>query len=145
MLLLILIAIVGFTADLQMGVWKLNETKSTQVPSMGKNLTVVFEREGKSVRVTVDGVNDDGTPRHNEWMGEFDGKDYPVTGDPSTDTRAYSIVDDRTLIVTQKKNGKITIKGTAIISADDKTRILTIHGRDSNGKKFEMTVVYDKQ
>ena len=145
MLVLILIAIVGFTADLQMGNWKLNEAKSQHVPSMGKNLTTVFEPEGDGVKVTVDGVNGDGSPRHNEWVGKFDGKDYSITGDPSADTRAYSIVDDRTLLVTQKKNGKTTIEGTAVISADGKTRTLTIQGKDSNGKKFEMTIVYDKQ
>jgi hypothetical protein len=31
------------------------------------------------------------------WTGKFDGKDDPVTGDPNSDTRSLTKIDDRTL------------------------------------------------
>ncbi len=45
--------------------WKLNEAKSKIVAGVAKN---------------------------NEWTGKFDGKDYLVTGDPTTDTRSVTLV-----------------------------------------------------
>ena len=81
-----------------MGTWKLNEAKSTIPAGAPKNTTVVYSAAGDSVKVTVDGVTGDGKPAHNEWTGKFDGKDYPVTGDPTTDARAYKKVDDRTMV-----------------------------------------------
>ncbi len=71
-----------FADDAHMGVWKLNEAKSKLGPGVPKNNTVVYEAAGDNVEVMVDGTDSDGMPTHNEWMGKFDGKDYPVTGDP---------------------------------------------------------------
>src|SRR5437763_16272817 len=51
-------------------------------------LLVGYEAAGDSVKVTVDGVDGDGKPAHNEWTGKFDGKDYSVTGDPNADMRS---------------------------------------------------------
>jgi hypothetical protein len=106
---------------------------------------VVYEAAGDSVKVTVDGTDGDGNPLHNEWTGKFDGKDYSVTGDPSTDTRSYKKVNDHTLTFTNKKGDKVTISGRGVVSADGKTRTVTITGTDSKGTKFTSTAVYDKQ
>jgi hypothetical protein len=57
-------------------------------------ITVVYEAVGDSIKATVDGVDAQGKPTHNEWTGKFDGKDYPVTGDPSSDTRSVKQIDD---------------------------------------------------
>jgi hypothetical protein len=97
------------------------------------------------VKVTVDGTDGTGKPAHSEWTGKYDGKDYPVTGDPSTDMRSYKKVNDHTLAFTNKKGDKVTISGRAVVSADGKTRTVTINGTDSDGKKFTSTAVYDKQ
>src|SRR6202162_1257570 len=77
------------STSVQMGTWKLNEAKSKFAPGAAKNHTVVYEAAGDNVKVTVDGTDRDGKPTHNEWTGKFDGKDYPVTGDPDSDVRSY--------------------------------------------------------
>jgi hypothetical protein len=138
-------AAVCFAADPQMGTWKLNEAKSKIGAGSPKLTTVVYEAAGDSVKVTVDGIDGDGKPLHNEWTGKYDGKDYPVTGDPNTDTRSYEKVNDHTLAFTNKKGDKVTISGRGVVSADGKTRTVTITGTDSKGKKFTSTAVYDKQ
>jgi hypothetical protein len=136
---------VCFAADAFMGTWKLNEAKSKIGAGSPKNTTVVYEAAGDSVKVTVDGTDGDGKPVHSEWTGKYDGKDYPVTGDSSTDTRSYKKVNDHTLTFTNKKGDKVTISGRGVVSADGKTRTVTITGTDSKGKKFTSTAVYDKQ
>ncbi len=132
-------------ASPQMGTWKLNEAKSKLPAGATKNMTVVYEAAGDSTKVTVDGVDGDGKPTHNEWTGKFDGKDYPLVGDPSADTRAYKAVSANKLDLTNKKGGKVTASGTIVVSADGKTRTVTVTATDAKGKKMSSTAVYDKQ
>jgi hypothetical protein len=145
MALCFLAVAMSFASNPQMGTWKLNEAKSKFPPGTPKNTMVVYEAAGDSVKVTVDGVDGSGKPTHNDWTGKFDGKDYPVTGDPSVDTRAYKKVDDRTMELTNKKDGKVTTTGKIVVSADGKTRTLKVSGTDAKGMKVAFTAVYDKQ
>ncbi len=135
----------AYAADVFTGTWKLNDAKSKFTPGSPKNKTVVYETAGDNEKITVDGTDREGKPAHNEWTGKFDGKDYPVTGDPTADTRSYKMVNDHTLTVTNKKNGKATITARIVVSADDKSRTVTASGTDSSGNKFHSTAVYDKQ
>ena len=148
-LLALLLCFVGaavcFADDPQIGTWKLNEAKSKIAAGSPKFTTVVYEAAGDSVKVTVDGTDGTGKPAHSEWTGKYDGQDYPVTGDPSADMRSYKKVNDHTLAFTNKKGDKVTISGRGVVSADGKTRTVTINGTDSDGKKFTSTAVYDKQ
>ena len=132
-------------ADPQLGTWKLNEGKSKLDPAITKNTTVVYAVAGDSVKVTVDGVDKDGKASHNEWTGKFDGKEYAVTGDPTSDVRAYKKVDANTLELTARKGGAVTLTGHIAVSADGKSRTVTVTGTDPAGKKVTSTAVYDKQ
>ena len=136
---------VSFAANPNMGTWKLNEAKSKLPATAVKNNMVVYEAAGDSIKVTVDGTDAEGKPTHNEWTGKFDGKDYPLTGDPSADTRSYKVVNDNTTDLTNKKGGKPTMSGKIVVSADGKTRSVTVSGTDSKGMKVKYTAVYDKQ
>lgn len=128
-----------------MGTWKLNEANSKLGPRTPKNTAVVYEAAGDNVKVTVDGIDAYGKPTHNEWTGKFDGNDYPVTGDPTSDMRSYKKIDERTLEFTAKKAGNVTTTGRIVVSADGKSRTVTVNGTDPTGKKFQSTAVYDKQ
>lgn len=128
-----------------MGAWKLNEAKSKFSPGATKNHTVVYSAAGDSTKVTVDGTDSAGKAVHNEWTGKFDGKDYPVTGSPTGDSRSYRQVDKRTLEFKEKKDGKVTTSGAIVISANGKTRTVRTSGTDAQGKKLTVTAVYDKQ
>ena len=135
---------VCFAQDAHMGTWKLNEAKSKIPAGATKNHTVVYEAAGDSIKVTVDGTDASGAAAHNEWTGKFDGKDYAVTGDPTADTRAYRKVGARTLAMTIKKGGKVTVTGRIMVTANGKSRTVMTSGTDANGKKFKTTAVYDK-
>jgi hypothetical protein len=43
-----------------------------------------------------------------------------------------------------KKGGKVTATGRIAVSADGKSRVVTLNGTTAKGKKFSNTAVYDK-
>ena len=143
------VCLVGLAASLaqspHMGTWKLNEAKSKIPAGVQKNTMVTYAAAGDSVKVTTDGVDGAGKASHTDWTGKFDGKDYPLTGDPSADARSYKMVNDHTLTVEQKKAGKVVTNGEIVISADGKSRVLTIKGKDAAGKEVSSSAAYDKQ
>jgi hypothetical protein len=134
----------GFQDNPHMGTWKLNEAKS-KFAGKARNNTVVYEAAGDQIKVTVDGVDENGGTVHHEWTGKFDGKEYPVTGDTSSETRSYRMIDKHTLALTAMKGGKQTLTGRIVVSADGKTRTVTTTSTDAQGKKVTNVVVYDKQ
>jgi hypothetical protein len=138
-------ATAGFASDVNMGTWKLNEAKSKIPAGAQKNTTVVYSAAGDKVKVTVDGVDGSGKPTHNEWTGKFDGKDYPLTGDPSADARSYKKIDDHTMELSNKKDGKVVATARIAVAPDGKTRTVTLSGTDPMGMKVSYSTMYDKQ
>jgi hypothetical protein len=144
---LILAAGTLYAADPMMGTWKLNESKSKLARGTGKNTKVVYDDHliRNKVEVTTDGVDAAGKPVHTDWKGKFNGKDYEVTGDPAFDMRSYTKVNDQTLDMTIKKGGKVVSTGRIVVSADGKSRVVTLNGTNAKGKKYTSTAVYDKE
>ena len=142
--LTLFLAPVCFAQNLHMGTWKLNEAKSKIAAGAAKNHTVVYEAVGDQIKVTVDGTDGDGNATHNEWTGKFDGKDYDLVGDPTADTRSYRKIGARTLALTGKKAGKVTVSGRIVVTANGKSRTVTTTGTDAKGKRFKTIAVYDK-
>ncbi len=135
----------SFADNPNMGTWKLNEAKSKIPAGFMKNTTVVYEAAGTDIKVSTDGTSADGQSMHTEWTGKFDGKSHPLTGDPNADSRSYRRINSHTTALTNSKGGKVIASGRIVISADGKTRTLTITGTDSAGKKVSSTAYYDKQ
>ena len=136
---------VTWAQDPNMGTWKLNESKSKMPAGVTKNTSVTYTADGDNIKVTTEGTAPDGSSQHTEWTGKFDGKDYPLTGDPSSDSRAYKKVNAHTLDLENKKGGKVTTSGKIVISPDGKSRTLTLTAMAPDGKKVSGTAVYDKQ
>lgn len=138
-------AAVSLAQSPQMGTWKMNETKSKIPAGYMKNTTVVYTMDGDNIKVTTDGTDGTGKPFQTTWTGKFDGKDYPLTGDPTADSRMYTKVNDRTLNLTNKMGDKVVTTGTITVSADGKTRTLKTSGTNTAGEKVSSTALYDKQ
>jgi len=139
---------VMYAADMQVGTWKLNLAKSKYTPAnlAPKSSTTKIEAAaGGGIKATVDAVDADGKTIHYTFTAKYDGKDYPVTGDPNRDTVAYTRIDDFTYDSTSKKAGKVTTTSHTVISKDGKTRTNTITGTNAQGLKVSNTQVYDKQ
>ena len=67
-----------------------------------------------------------------------------MKGNLPANSVAYRVVNDRTNDITAMKDGKIIWNGRITVSADGKSRTVTINGTDANGKKFKGKAVYDK-
>ena len=135
----------SFAQDANMATWKLNEAKSKLSSRAPKNTTVIYEAAGDNVKVTVDGVDPDGKPIHHQWIGKFDGKDYPVIGDPNEVSRSYTKIDDHTLGLNIRRRGNATASGRIVVAPDGKSRTVTMTGTDPAGKTFQSITLYDKQ
>ena len=133
---LILVAGALYAADPFEGTWKLNESKSKLTRGTGKNTKVVYDSRliRDKMTITTDGVDADGKPVHSEWKGRFNGKDYEVSGDPNSDMRSYTKVNDQTLNMISKKGGKVVSQGRIVVSADGKSRVVTLNGTTARGK-----------
>jgi hypothetical protein len=82
-----------------------------------------------------------------QWNGQtydakFDGKEYPITGDPGHTKVTLKKIDDNTVEETDHRMGKVTDEIRLSAAADGKTLTLTDkdvqHGQTS-------TVTFDKQ
>ena len=135
----------SLAADANLGTWKLNEAKSKLAPGSAKIHTVVYAAEGDKVKITVDSTSADGKANHSEWTGKYDGKDYPVTGEATHDSRWYKKVDDRTLDFGLKKGGTSIGTGRVVVAADGKSRTVTTSVTNASGKRVSSSAVYDKQ
>lgn len=139
-----LLATAAFAAGPEMGTWKLNEKKSRFTPGTPMNVKVVYEQEGDKIETTVWTVAQDGKRWKNEWTGKLDGKDYPVTGDDSSDSRSLKKVGARTYKLVVKKGGKVVASGKIVHAKDGKSRVVTVTGKSADGKRYRSSSVYDK-
>lgn len=131
--------------DPLLGTWKLNEAKSKLVAGGPKNNTVIYEAAGDSIKCTIEGVDAKGNPTHIEWTGKFDGQDYPLTGDPNGDMRAYKKIGNRSMEGITKKNGKVTSIARVVVATNGKSRTVSVNLTDADGKKSQMVAVYDRE
>ena len=138
-------AVFCLAEDANMGTWKLDEAKSKFSPGAPKSTMVTYEAAGDSVKVTIDGVGFDGKPTHNEWTGKYDGKDYPVTGDPNQTARSYVRVNSHTVKAKIKNGDKVILTVTIVTAPDGKSRTVTGSGTSADGKKFTYAAVYEKE
>ena len=137
---------ITFAANPLMGTWKLNEGRSKFAPGATKNTMVTYSpAKGDMVKCTVDGVDKDGKPIHWVWAGKFDGKPYPMNGDPSFDTLTYKPVNDRTNNTVATKAGKVVMTGVLTVAKDGKSRMVRLTGTNANGHKFTDITYYDKE
>jgi len=81
------------------------------------------------------------------WMytANYDGKDYPVTGNPNRETVASTLADANTLKSIYKKGGKAAVTQTSVLSSDGKTITITSTSTDAKGQPVNSVAVYDRQ
>jgi len=136
----------GQAPDPVIGTWKLNLAKSQFSPGPAfKSLTVTFEAAGHAIKVTSDAIDPEGKALHTEYTASYDGKDYPITGSPTSDTVSLKKINARTSLRTDKKGGTVVGNYTRKVSAGGETLTVNQTGKDANGKAIKNTLVLDKQ
>jgi hypothetical protein len=105
---------------------------------------MTYSEHGARIKMTADGTHSDGTTSRSVWVGKFDGKAYPVTGNPHHNAERYSVINDHAAAIQGLQDGKVVWWGTITISKDGKTRTAILHSQDGKGKKFTVKKVYDR-
>ena len=89
-------------------------------------------------------MDEKGQPHTMNFDAKFDGKDYPVSGDPSFDSVSVERKSDRLIKVLWKNKAKVLYAAEVSVSQDGKTT--TANYTDFRGKSPEKgTDVFDKQ
>ena len=132
--------------DPLIGTWELNVAKSTfKTGPRLKSSTRTFEAVPNGLKYSGQSVNTDGTTSATQWTAYFDGKDYPIKGDPNSDTISLKRIDRFNTEGTFKKAGKVVSHLTRNVSQDGKIWTLTVEGTDAQGKPFAYVLVFDKK
>ncbi len=107
------------------GVWTLSAVMAGSPNSTAPRLYTRGERHittsDSTVTIADDLVRIRGGVVHLEWTGKLDGRDYPVEGVEIYLTSAYREIDDHTLALTQKLDGRVVVHATLVLSPDGKT------------------------
>lgn len=128
------------------GTWKLNVATSTFSPGPApKSMTITYSPVGADgMKIVVDLTPGEGAAQHWEMTAHYDGKDYPVTGNPAADMISMKKVDAVTGESTFKKDGKVMATNVRKISADGKTLTVTSTGTTADGKPRKDVQVLEK-
>jgi hypothetical protein len=149
--LLTLVA-VGQSTDAWVGIWKLNVAKSQLPPGRPgprSNTWTIASPNGGWMSV-ADIISADGTTMHEEVNSKFDGHDYPVNGTGPNQavyanrTVAHTRIDDHTVEVVVKLNGKLVNTRRLVVSQDGKTLTDTGTGTDPQGRKVVSVQIWDR-
>ncbi len=97
------------------------------------------------MRVTGNQVDAQGNNIHFEVAAKFDGKEYPIKGSPIADAISLKRIDERQTDVVWKKDGKVTMTGKSVISADGRTTTLTQTGKDPQGRTVNNVIISERQ
>ena len=132
--------------DPVVGTWTLDVGKSTYKPGPApKSATVVIGAVGKGISVAVNAVMADGTVMKWGFTSARDGKDVPVTGNPSYDAANVTQTSPTEGKVVYKKAGKVVVTSETSVAKDGKTMTVTSKGTDPKGQALEIVAHYTKQ
>lgn len=127
------------------GTWKLNLAKSKFSPGPApKSMSITYTPSGDAMKIVVDVTPATGAAQHWEMTPVYDGKDYPVTGNPDADTIMAKRIDDHKGESTLKKGGKVVAVNTRTLSADGKTLTIESKGTTADGKPRHDVQVFEK-
>ena len=125
------------------GVWQLNVAKSKYAAAPPKSQTTTLRAVDGGIHEIVERLNADGTTTRWDVTAKYDGRDYPVKGDPSRDTVAMTKVDRNTTDIVNKKAGAVVSRMRIVVAPDGKSRTNTV--MDPSGQKTTAVLFFDRR
>jgi hypothetical protein len=126
------------------GSWKLNSSKGHLTPPVPKSVVVQVQADADTFKLNEEGIDDKDQPFKLSYEAKYDGKDYPITGDPHSDAVSLQRVNQHQIKFTIKKAGNVVSKLDVVIAKDGKSA--TVKSVDyMEGKTQKGTAVYEKQ
>lgn len=138
-------ATAAFAQSGELGTWRLNVAKSKFTPGPApKSSSVTFSAAGQGVKAVIDTVGADGSKVHWEYTANFDGKAYPVTGNPDGDMVIARRINPTSIETSYTLKGKATTVNTRVVAADGKTLTVTTTGTNGQGQKVNNVQVFER-
>ena len=134
------------TPDPVNGTWELNLAKSKYASGPApKSETRMIEVVGDRITYTSRRVEAEGKAVVTQFVANFDGKEYPLKGNPNYDAISLKRIDRFTTESLNLKAGKVIFRNRRVVSADGK--VMTVTGQTTNAKGEAVTdvVVFDKK
>jgi hypothetical protein len=133
-------------ADLTLGTWRLNVSKSRFSPGPGfQSETRTYEQQDRGVKVTLRTVDGTGKQVTSVYVATPDGEQRPVTGSGGpADAVAMKQIDAFTAESTLMHAGKEIARTTRVVSSDGNTMTITYKGLDPYGTSVNYTMVFER-
>ena len=142
---MLLVTAIAHAADSQAGTWVIDKSESQFAGRPPQRQVTTIEAVEGGVKNVTDIVDAEGKSIHYEFTALYDGKDYPVKGDPVRDSVAIKKIDEYTFEVTNKKAGKVVNTVRAVYASDGKTRRMTTTNVNARGEKVMTTTVWTRR
>jgi hypothetical protein len=133
-------------ADPVVGTWQLNPGKS--IFKSGPTITSqtrTYSQSGDEITLDMKSVSAGGKETNSHTTYHFDGKSYPVTGNPDYDSITGKKLNSHMAQFTLKKGDKVIGHSTRTVSKDGKKLTARVHQTSANGDKIDNVLVFDKQ
>jgi len=130
-------------ATLWNGTWHLNAAKSKFASSAKEaSETRSYDISGKKVTMKSSSKNSAGKALNFSYTAGYDGKWYPMTGNPNADRISLKVVSDREVKASSQLKGKPSVESTATVSEDGKhltlkRKMLRLKGAPTDVLEFD--------
>ena len=108
-------------AKLWNGTWHLNAAKSSFAsPAKEQSETRTYQISGNRVTMKSSSKDPSGKALNFSYSARYNGKWYPMLGNPNADSISLTPVSERELKASSRLHGKVSVESKASISADGK-------------------------
>jgi len=108
-------------AKLWSGTWHLNAAASKFAsPAKEQSETRTYEVSGNKLTMKSSSKDASGKELSFSYSAAWDGKSYPMVGNPNADSISITAVSGREIRAKSRLHGKLTVQSTATVSADGK-------------------------
>jgi hypothetical protein len=115
------------------GTWQLNMAHSKFATPGKRSETRTYRINGNKVKLTSTGTDARGKAEKFSYSAAYDGKWYPMVGNPRGDSIALTLDNPRVSKAKVRRNGVLTATASLEVSADGKH--LTLNRKTLNAKK----------
>ena len=124
------------------GTWILNLADSKFAKPGRRTEMRTYRVAGNQVRMESRGIGPDGKSINFRYAAVYDGKWYPMVGNPNADRIMLRVVSDREFRASSRLKGKPSVHSTATVSADGKhlmlkRKMLRMKGAPTDVLEFE--------
>jgi hypothetical protein len=141
-----IVATALWSADPEIGTWRLNVQKSRFLPGPAfRSETRTYEEQKDGVRVTIRTVDGKGRTVTSIYLTTPDGQQHVVSGSGGpADSVGLKRINEFTAESTLMHAGKEIAKTTRVIDPEGKKMTITYKGLDPDGNPVDYTLVFER-